>query len=99
MSISIPPSPLRPGVHVIVLYIRVSISVLQIRSLPSFLGFPGTSDGKKSTCNAGDMGSICGSGRSPGEENGYPLQYSCPENSMDRGAWQAIVHGAAKSWT
>ena len=99
MSISIPPSPLLPGIHVIVLYIRVSISALQIRSLPFFLGFPGTSDGKKSTCNAGDMGSICGSGRSPGEESGYPLQYSCPENSMDRGAWRAIVHGAAKSWT
>ena len=44
-------------------------------------------------------GSIPGSGRSPGEENGYPLQYSCLKNSMDRGAWQAIVHRVAKSWT
>ena len=53
----------------------------------SILGFPDGSDGKESTCNAGDPGSIPGSGRSPGERNGYPLQYSCLENSMDRGAW------------
>ena len=50
------------------------------------LGVPGDSDGKESACNAGDPGSICGSGRFPGEGNGYPLQYSCVENSMDRGA-------------
>ena len=50
-------------------------------------GFPGSSDGKASDCNAGDLGSIPGSGRSPGEGNGNPLQYSCLENSMDRGAW------------
>ena len=62
-------------------------------------GFPGGSDGKESACNAGDLGSIPGLGRSSGEGNGYPLQYSCLENSMDRGAWQAIVHGVAKSWT
>ena len=48
---------------------------------------------KKSACNAGDLGLISGSGSSPGEGNGNPLQYSCLENSMDRGAWQAIVHG------
>ena len=48
--------------------------------------------------NVGD-GSIPGSGRSPGEENGYPPQYSCLENSMDRGAWQVVVHGVANSWT
>ena len=54
---------------------------------------------KKSTCNAGDPGSILGSGRSSGEGNGYPLQYSCLENSMDKGAWQAIVQGVAKSST
>ena len=47
-------------------------------------------------CNAGDPGSIPGSGRSPGERNGYPLQYSCLENSMDRGAWQATVHGVTR---
>ena len=50
------------------------------------LGFRGTSDGKESACNVGNMGSIPGSGRSPGEGNGYPLQYSCLENPMDRGA-------------
>ena len=50
------------------------------------LGFPGSSDGKVSACNAGDPGSIPGSGRSPGEGKGNPLQYSCLENSMDRGA-------------
>ena len=50
------------------------------------LGSPGSSDGKVSACNAGDPGSIPGSGRSPGEGNGNPLQYSCLENSMDRGA-------------
>ena len=50
--------------------------------------FPGGSDGEESTCNVGDLGSIPGLGRSPGEGNGNPLQYSCLENSMDRGAWQ-----------
>ena len=63
------------------------------------LGFPGGSDGKMSAYNAGDPGSIPGSGRALGEENGNPLQYSCLENPMDRGAWGAIVHGVAKSWT
>ena len=62
-------------------------------------GFPGGSDGKESACNAGDLGSIPGSGRSPGEGNGYPLQYSCLENSMYRGAHWDIVHGVAKSQT
>ena len=51
------------------------------------MGFPGSSDGKASTYNTGDPGSIPGSGRSPGEGNGNPLQYSCLENSMDQGAW------------
>ena len=50
-------------------------------------GFPGSSSGKESACNAGDLGLILGSGRSLGERNGYPLQYSCLEDSMDRGAW------------
>ena len=58
------------------------------------LGFPGGSEGKESACNAGDPGLIPGLRRSPGEGNGYPLQYSCLENSMDRGAWQATVYGA-----
>ena len=62
-------------------------------------GFPGGSDSKVSVCNAGDLGSIPGSGRSPGEGKGNPLQYSCLESPMDRGAWWATVHGVAKSWT
>ena len=56
------------------------------------------SDGKESSCNVGDLGSIPGSGRSPGEWIGYPLQYSCLENLIDTGAWWATVHGVAKSW-
>ena len=63
------------------------------------MGFPGGSDSKESACNAGVLGLVPGSGRSPGEENGYPLQYSCLENSMDRGAWQDTVHGVTKSRT
>ena len=63
------------------------------------MGFPGGSDGKESACNAVDLGSIPGSGGSPGGGNGYSFQYSCLENSMDRGVWQATVHGAAKSRT
>ena len=64
-----------------------------------FTGFPGGSEVKASASNAGDPGSIPGSGRSPGEGNGNPLQYSCLENPMDRAAWQATVHGVAKSRT
>ena len=55
------------------------------------MGFPSGSYGKESACNAGYMGSIPGSGRSPGEEHGNPLQFSCLENPMDRGAWCATV--------
>ena len=62
-------------------------------------GFPGGSEVKTSACNAGDLGSIPGLGRSPGEGNGSSLQYSCLENSMDGGAWWATVHGVAKSQT
>ena len=63
------------------------------------LGFSGGSEVKVSVCNTGDPGSIPGLGRSPGEENGNPLQDSCPENPMNREAWWATVHGVAKSWT
>ena len=63
------------------------------------LGFPGGSEVKTSACNAGDLGSIPGLGRSPGEGNGNPLQYSCLENPMDRGAWWATVHRVTKSRT
>ena len=59
-------------------------------------GFLGGSNDKESSCNAGDLGLIPGSGRSPGEGKGYPLQYSCLENSMDRGVWWATVHGIAR---
>ena len=63
------------------------------------LDFPGGSDGKASAYNAGHPGLIPGLGRSSGEGNGNPLQYSCLENPMDRGAWWAAVHGVTKSWT
>ena len=61
--------------------------------------FPGAADSKESACNAGDLHSILGLERSPGEGHGNPLQYSCLKNSMDRGAWWATVHGVTKSWT
>ena len=63
------------------------------------MGFPGSSEGKASARNVGGPGSILGLGRSPGEGNGNPLQYSCLENSMDGGAWWAIVHGVTESDT
>ena len=63
------------------------------------MSFPGGSDSKESACSAGDAGLIPGSGRSPGEGNGNPLQYSCLENPMDGGAWWATVHGVAKCQT
>ena len=63
------------------------------------LGFPGGSEVKVSARNAGDLGLIPGSGRSPGEGNGNPLQYSCLKNPMDGGAWWATVHGVGKSRT
>ena len=62
-------------------------------------GFLGGSDGKESACDAGDLGLILGSGICPGEGSGCPLQYSCLENPMDRGAWWAAVHGVAESQT
>ena len=64
-----------------------------------FKMFLGGSDGKESTCNAEDLGLIPGLGRSPGEGNGNPLQYSCLENPMHRGSWGGRVHGAIESWT
>ena len=65
----------------------------------SISGFPGGSEVKASASNVEDLGSIPGSGRSPGEGNGNPLQSSCLENPIDRGAWWATVHGVAKSQT
>ena len=72
--------------------------VYHFETLQSY-SFPGGSDGKVSACDAGDPGWIPGLGRSPGERNGNPLQYSCLENPMDGGAWWATVHGVAKSRT
>ena len=86
--------PLLPGV----LHGMVQSRLLWT-TVSSDVGFPGGSDGKASVCNAGDPGSVPRLGRSPGEGNGYPLQYSCLESSMDRGAWSAIVHWIEKSQT
>ena len=63
------------------------------------MGFPAGSDDKESACNVGDQGSIPGLERFPEEGNGYPVQYSCLENSMDRGAWQATINGVTNSLT
>ena len=76
----------------------VLLQVISWRGLEARGSFPGGSDGKESACNAGDPDLIPGSGRSPGEGNGNPLQYSCLENPMDKEAWQATVHGVAKNW-
>ena len=73
------------------LYISVDLQLCQL--------FPGGSDGKESARSVGDLSSIPGSGRSPGEGNGNPLQYSCLENPMDGGAWWATVHRVTKSQT
>ena len=81
------------------LFFLVLIKVYLIYSVVLFWGFLCSSDSKESACKAGDQGSIPGSGRSPGEENGNPLQYSCSGNPMDRGAWWATAHGVAKSQT
>ena len=72
-------------------------SILTINWLTPY--FPGGSNGKESACSVGDLGFIPGLGRSSGERNGNPFQYSCLENSMGRGAWWAIVHVVTKSWT
>ena len=63
------------------------------------MGSPGGLEGKDSACSAENLGLIPGLGRSPGEGNDYPFQYSCLENTEDRGVWWATVHGATKSWT
>ena len=65
----------------------------------AIMGFSSDLDSKESACNDGDLGLILRLGRSPGEGNGYPLQYSGLGNPMDRGPWQATVHEVAKSWT
>ena len=76
----------------------LSLVTLQFRAyFPG--GFPGGSDGKEPACNMGDLGSLPGLGRCPGEGNGNPLHCSCLENSMDGGAWWAMVHGVTMNWT
>ena len=75
-----------------------SLSALE-KFIPVLWGFPGGSDGKESACNARGPGSIPGSRRSPEERSGYPLQYSCLWNSMDREAWRVTVHGVTQSMT
>ena len=74
-------------------------SLALLRHWAEILGFSGGSDGKESTCNSGDLGFSPWVGKIPVEGNGYPLHYSCLENSMDRWPWRATVHGVAKSWT
>ena len=83
----------------VILCVCVCVCVCIWTQLYDLWGFLCVSDGKESTCNAGGLDSIPGLGRSHGEGNGYPLQYSYLENPMDTGAWQATVHGAAKSQT
>ena len=75
------------------------ICVYKYTDVYRYMNFPGSSDGKESACNAGDLASIPRSGRTSGEGNGNPLQYFGPENFKDRGAWQAPGHGVAKSGT
>ena len=70
--------------------------MLKEKLSPNFGGFPGGSDGKESAWNVGDPVLIPRSGRSPGEDNGYPVQYSCLGNSMDRGAWPTTVYGSQR---
>ena len=80
-----------------------SVSILVtgdlLHKLGCLWGFSGGPDGKESAYNAGDLGSIPGWGRSPGEENGNPLYYSCLENSKDKGTWWATVHVVSKNQT
>ena len=79
--------------------IGLALKCLHFSGINIYIGFPGGSDGKESACNEGDPGLIPGLGRSPGEGNSNPLQYSCLENSKVRGAWWATVHGVTKSRT
>ena len=84
-----------PGVHVCMFFFFFFFFKIDLKPL----GFPGGPDGKESACNVWDPGSIPALERSPGEGNVYPLQYSCLENPMDRGAWQDAVHRVEKSQT
>ena len=79
--------------------VRGNITLISGIWHPYYDNFPGGSDNKESVCNAGDVGSAPGLGRPPGEGNGNPFWYSCLENTMDRVAWWATIHGVAKSPT
>ena len=83
------------------IYLFMGGVMVRIFKFPKIIlrGFPGGLDSEKFTCNGGDLGSIPGSGRPPGEGHSYPLQYSCLENFMNRRDWWATVHGVAKSQT
>ena len=89
--LSIPPFPLTPSLF--------TVSLVLLCPEYHVVRIPHSSVGKESACIAGNLGSILGLGRSPGEGNDNPLQFSCQENPMDRGAWQATVHGPTKSQT
>ena len=78
---------------------RGRIAAGRCRKTATDLNEAGGSYGKESASSAGDLRLILGSGKSPGVGNGYTLQYSCLENSMERGTWRATVHGVVKSWT
>ena len=109
LSCLIPKSPARSSstqhrpAEVVTAYLLIlglhNLTLPKVAQLFGLTFFPGGSDGKASACNVGDPGSIPGLGRSPGEGNGSPLQYSCLENPMGGGAWQATVHGVAESDT
>ena len=96
-----------PHIHWTVSFTTSRICLLCFQLYPLLLrarlgacwGFPVSLDGKESAYSVGELGSTPESGRSPGEGNGIPLQYSCQENPMDAGAWWAVVHGVAKSQT
>ena len=91
--------PYRLNISFKVCFLTIFFQSLKRISKGCTSGFPGCLDGKESACNAGAPGSIPGSGRSPGEGNGNPLQYSCLGNPMDQGAWWATVHAVTKSQT
>ena len=80
-------------------YMDLEVDMYMVHVKYMYMDFPGGSDSKESAYNAGNPGSIPGSERSPGEGHGNPIQYSCLENPMDRGAWQGAVHGVTESRT
>ena len=81
------------------MHLNIQNKTIKYHQVLDILGFHGGSDSKESACSTGDLGSVPVSGGSPGEGNGNPFRYSCLENSMNRGAWQATVHKVANSWT